>query len=148
MRKHSTETRWNQYRAGQITREKAVEFATARAIKAIEKETAAKLTQLDEVATAADLNHISVSVDWVRSQTWGYNPRVEVRTNTGFFTGSASGCGYDKESAAIADAFNKSNSILKALYTLKETALRAGQSDESKTASCGRSNGTKEPNTS
>ena len=141
LKEHSTETRWNQYRAGQITREKAVELATARATKAIEKETAAKLAKLDEVATAADLNFISVSVDWIRSQTWGYNPRVEVRTNTGVFTGSASGYGYDKESAAIADAFNKSNSILKAIYTLKEKGLRAGQSDESKTASCGRSNG-------
>jgi hypothetical protein len=138
---YSTETRWNQYRVGQITREKATELAITRATKAIEKETAAELAKLDEVATAADLNHISVSVGWVRSQTWGYNPRVEVRTNPGFFTGSASGCGYDKESAAIADAFNKCNSILKALYTLKEKGLRAGQSDKSKTASCGRSNG-------
>lgn len=140
LREHSTKTRWNQYKAGTITREKAVEYATARMMKAIEKETAAHLAQLDEVAQAADLNFITISVYWVRSQTGGHNPRVEVKTNTGAFMGSASGCGYDKESAAIADALNKSNSILKALYTLKENGLRAGQSDKSKTASCGRSN--------
>lgn len=141
LKANSTETRWNQYQAGIISREKAVELATKRATKQIEKKTAAKLAKLDRVANAPDLIFISVSVEWVRSRTWGYNPHVEVRTNTGTYTGTASGCGYDKESAAIADAFNKCDSILKALYQLKENGLRAGKTDESKTASCGRSNG-------
>lgn len=141
LKANSTETRWKQYQAGTISREKAVELATKRATKEIEKKTAAKLAKLDRVANAPDLTFISVSVDWVRSRTWGYNPHVEVRTNTGTYYGTASGCGYDKESAAIADAFNKCDSILKALYQLKENGLRAGKTDESKTASCGRSNG-------
>lgn len=141
LKAHSTEIRWNQYKAGTITREKAVELATKRATKEITKDLAGKLEKLDRIAQAKDLDFITVSVDWVRSRTWGYNPHVEIRTNAGYFTGSASGCGYDKESAAIADAFNQCDSILKALYTLKEKGLRAGQTDESKTASCGRSNG-------
>ena len=61
-------------------------------------------------------------------------------TNAGTFTGTASGCGYDKESAAIAEALNQCDSVLQLLYTYKENALAAGESDESKTASCGRSN--------
>lgn len=141
LKANSTETRWKQYQAGTITREKAVELATKRATKEIEKKTAAKLAKLDRVANAPDLTFISVSIDWVRSRTWGYNPHVEVRTNTGIYYGTASGCGYDKESAAIAGAFNKCDSILKALYQLKEEGLRAGLSDKSKTAACGRSNG-------
>ena len=141
LKANSTETRWKQYQAGTISREKAVELATKRATKEIEKKTAAKLAWLDRVANAPDLTFISVSVDWVRSRTWGYNPHVEVRTNTGTYYGTASGCGYDKESAAIAEALNQCDSVLKALYTLKEKALQAGQTDESKTASCGRSNG-------
>lgn len=141
LKEYSTETRWNQYRAGTITREKAVEFATSRALKAIAKDTAATLAKLDRIAAAPDLNFISISVDWVRSRTWGYNPTAEIRTNAGTFTGRASGCGYDKESAAIAEALNQCDSVLKVLYTLKENGLRAGQTDESKTASCGRSNG-------
>lgn len=141
LKAHSTETRWKQYQAGTISREKAVEFATKRALKEIDKKTAAKLAKLDRVANAPDLTFISVSVDWVRSSTWGYNPHVEIRTNTGTYTGTASGCGYDKESAAIAEAFNKCDSVLKALCTLKEKGLQAGQTDESKTAACGRSNG-------
>lgn len=137
LKANSTETRWNQYQAGTISREKAVELATKRATKQIEKKTAAKLAQLDRVANAPDLTFISVSVDWVRSSTWGYNPHVEIRTNTGTYCGTASGCGYDKESAAIAEAFNKCDSILKALYQLKENGLRAGKTDASKTACTG-----------
>lgn len=137
LKANSTETRWKQYQAGTISREKAVELATKRATKEIEKKTAAKLAKLDRVANAPDLTFISVSVDWVRSRTWGYNPHVEVRTNTGTYYGTASGCGYDKESAAIADAFNKCDSILKALYQLKENGLRAGKTDASKTACTG-----------
>lgn len=141
LKDNSTKIRWKQYQAGTISREKAVELATKRAQKKIDKNTAAQLAQLDRVANAPDLTFISVSVEWVRSRTWGYNPRVEVRTNTGTYYGTASGCGYDKESAAIADAFNKCDSILKALYQLKENGLRVGKTDESTTAGCGRSNG-------
>lgn len=141
LKEYSTAHRWEQYTRGEITREKAVELATKRALKEIEKDTAAELAKLDRVAQAADLNFISISVDWVRSRTWGYNPRVEIHTNTGYYTGTSSGCGYDKESAAIAEALNQCDSVLKALYTLKEKGLRAGKSDKSKTASCGRSNG-------
>ena len=44
------------------------------------------------------------------------------------------GEGYIRE---VAEAFNKNNSILKALYSLKERALQAGQSDASRTACTG-----------
>lgn len=134
LREHSTPRRWEQYQAGEITREKAVAYATSRILKKIEKNTADKFAWLDRVSAAPDLSYITISVDWVRSRTWGYNPHVEVRTNTGVFTGTASGCGYDKESAAIAEALNKCDSVLKALYTLKEAGLRAGISDKSEDA--------------
>lgn len=141
LKQHSTATRWEQYTSGKISREKAVELATKRATKEIEKKTAAKLAKLDRVVKAPDLTSISISVDWVRSRTWGYNPTAKAYTNNGTFIGRASGCGYDKESAAIAEALNQCDSILKALYTYKENQLQAGKTDESKTASCGRSNG-------
>lgn len=141
LQEYSTATRWEQYKNGRITREKAVELATARAFREIDKKTAAQLAQLDRVATAPALSYLSISVGWVRSRTWGYNPHAEAMTNAGTFTGTASGCGYDKESAAIAEALNQCDSVLQLLYTYKENALAAGESDESKTASCGHSNG-------
>lgn len=137
LKRESTPAKWELYTAGKITREKAVEIAITRACKRIDKDTAAKLAKLERIAAAPDLDFISISVDWVRSRTWGYNPRVEITTNAGRFTGSASGCGYDKESTAVGEALNQCDSVLKALYTLKENNLRAGQSDFSKSACTG-----------
>ena len=136
LRRYSTETRWNQYTSGKIDREKAVALAVKRMEKAIDKEIAEKLAHLDRVAAAADITSIYVNVEYKHSSVWGYNPAVEVTTShdTRVFTGYASGCGYNKESAAVARAFNSSPAILKVLYTLKENALAAGESDYSKTA--------------
>lgn len=128
LKTYSTAKRWEQYQNDTITREKAVELATKRTQKDIDKDTIAKLAQIDRVANAPDLTFISVSVEWVRSSTYGHTPRVEVRTNTGTYYGTASG--YDKESAAIAAAFNQCDSILKALYQLKENALQAGETEK------------------
>ena len=137
IKEYSTRAKWADYQVGRIDREKAIELATKRAIKEVEKITAETLATLNRVANAPDLDFISVSVDWVRSRTLGYNPHAEVRTNTGIYYGSASGCGYDKESAAVAGAFNQCDSILKALYNLKENGLRVGKTDTDETACTG-----------
>lgn len=147
LRAHSTDTRWNQYKAGTITREKAVELATKRATKEIDKETAAKLAKLDRVANAPDLEEFFLLVIWRRFRageyTGDYNPHVSLETYPGpvHFKGSWRGYGYDKNdlaalkfSAAVADALNQCDSILKALYQLKEKGLRAGKADASDTA--------------
>ena len=134
LRRYSTETRWNQYTSGKIDREKAVALAVKRMEKAIDKEIAATLEKLEKIENAPDLQYISINVSYTKNATWGYNPTVTANTNNGTTTGYASGCGYDKESAAVARAFNSSPAILKVLYTLKENALAAGESDYSKTA--------------
>ena len=126
IRRYSTARRWEQYQAGEITREKAVELATARATKQIEKATAEKLEKLDAVAAADPLVDASISVTWARSRVWGYNPTAEVWP--GYTTGRASGCGYDKESAAVAEALNNNPAALRVLYDLAEKALEAGKS--------------------
>lgn len=142
LKRYSTARRWEQYQNGEIDRAKACEFAIKRMNKEIEKEIKKKLAHLEAVANAPEVDYITVNVEYKRSSVWGYNPAVEVITNSesGFFTGYASGCGYDKESAAVAGAFNKSLGIMKVLYTLKEKALEAGESDESKTACTGHDN--------
>lgn len=47
-----------------------------------------------------------INVDWHRSRMWGSNPRAEVWANLAgirgdYTNGTVSGCGYDKESAAV-----------------------------------------------
>lgn len=138
LKRYSTARRWEQYTNGEIDRETACKYAITRNNKKIEKETAEKIKHLERVANAPDVEYITVNVEYNRS----YNPAVKVITNgeSDIFTGYASGYGYDKESAAVAEAFNKSLGIMKALYTLKEKALEAGESDESKTAGTGHDN--------
>lgn len=43
------------------------------------------------------------NIIWVKSHTWGLNPNVKWGNET---VGRASGCGYDKESAALVDFLN------------------------------------------
>lgn len=137
IKRFSTETRWNQYQAGKISREKAVLYAIKRQEKKMKKELLDKIEKLEKVASAPDLELVSLYVKYNKSRTWGYCPRVTAFSNNKRSTGYANGCGYDKESAAVAEAFNSDFSVLKVLYTLKEKGLENALSAESKTACTG-----------
>lgn len=87
----------------------------------------------EEVAAAPTLTACRVSVEWKKSNTFGYNPHATIDALTvaadgaqeyTTTTGRASGCGYDKQSAAIAEAFNASPAILKVLYNAEEKRLK------------------------
>lgn len=124
IKNHSTATRWDQYKRETITREKAVEFATRRRLKEIDGETIEKQNKLLKARDAADIKTVAISVTWKRSATWGFNPTAEVIINgVQSYVGRASGCGYDKRTAAIGEALNQSDIILKMLYLAKEKAL-------------------------
>ena len=137
LKSYSTACRWEQYQAGKISREKAVELAIKRMEKDVEKDKAGRLAKLEEIATAPELTYASVYVNWIRSRTWGHNPAVECYSDSGETSGRASGCGYDKRSAAVAEAFNSSPSIMRVLYQAAEKALGRGETAESKTACTG-----------
>lgn len=119
-----TAKQWEKYQSGKITRSEAVKIA-------IKKETAkndeyaskqiAKVTEADQTTQA---EHITIKVEWHRSSTWGNNPRAEVWGGGCYSVGTASGCGYDKESASIAEAVNANAHILKALYIAEEKRLK------------------------
>jgi hypothetical protein len=87
--------------------------------------------KLAEAAKAGDVEAVSIDITWKRSQMYGYNPTA---TATVFYRGGgwseyvgrASGCGYDKESAAVADALDKCPAVLKALYETKEKVIANG----------------------
>ena len=90
-----------------------------------EKRTNKELTKIETIKNANDfIIAINISVNWVKSPTWGYNPHATITTSDGNITeGRASGCGYDKESAAIAAALNQNNGILKLLYNAKNKKM-------------------------
>lgn len=57
---------------------------------------------------------IRIDVNWKKNHTWGANPTAEVWTDE--YLGqsrSVGGCGYDKESTAIAEPFNRSAQMSK-----------------------------------
>lgn len=135
IKKYSTDYRWSQYKDGKISREKAVEYAIVRALKKLEKELLTDIERLEAIENAKIPSFISIRTEWVRSRTWGNNPRTEIYVQgEGTFEGRASGCGYDKESAAFASAAKESFALKKILCELKEAALKEGKSDKSKSA--------------
>lgn len=125
LKRYLTEKEFAKYQSGIITRAQAIQKAQARAARELEKRKAKYCGKLEAAKNAVDVTYVSVSVEWLKSRTWGANPTATVtiygeRTTTG----TASGCGYDKQSAAISEAFNKSPALLKALYTAEEKRLK------------------------
>lgn len=81
-----------------------------------EKARAAKLEKLEAAAAFSLPASCSVSVEWKKSAVWGYNPTATVCGDIRRTEGKASGCGYDKGSAAIASACNVNPEIMRILY--------------------------------
>lgn len=108
-----------------ITTKEVKEIIKNEIIKEYQKRTDKELNRIETIKKACDnVTNISINVEWVKNNTWGYNPHATVYTSNGDATeGRASGCGYDKESAAIAEALNKNNDILKLLYTFKNKKM-------------------------
>lgn len=109
----------------ELTTKTTKELIENKIIKEYESRLVKNIKKIDMIQqTNNDINTINISINWVKSATWGYNPHATVTTDAGQFTeGRASGCGYDKESAAIAEALNKNDDILKLLYIAKNKKM-------------------------
>lgn len=127
IKRYCTNKRWDQYQAGEIDREKIVQLTIKRMEKQRDKQMIADIEKVEKAAAAPNLENVSISVEWKRNATWGNNPTATVTTYAGgvykTYTGTASGCGYDKLTAAIGAALNQSYSVKKMLYAAKEKAL-------------------------
>lgn len=86
-------------------------------LKKIEKYYDAELAEADAIENAEEVREFSISVEWANSRMWGANPNATIRVGYDeFISGSISGSGYDKESTAIAVAFNQSEKLRGILY--------------------------------
>jgi len=75
------------------------------------RQEAKKLAKIEREKNQKPVNEIRFSIEWKKSRMWGYNPHLtaDCYHKDGTHTrvqATASGCGYDKESQVIADAFN------------------------------------------
>lgn len=137
LRQYSTAARWKAYQAGTLSREKAVELATRRAYNEISKSEAAQREKLKAAADAPALVWCQIAVEWVKNSYWGNNPHATATANNSTTYGRASGCGYDKLSAAIADSLNENPAIMRMLYEAAEKALREGKQPSRKGLAAG-----------
>ena len=107
------------------------EISAKMKAKAARIEAALMNKRLDKVAAAEAVelpDGVSISVEWKKSQTWGANPHATVYAAFTVTKGRASGCGYDKESAAIASAFNDNPEVMAIIYTAVEAGIKPGYS--------------------
>ena len=105
-----------------MPRKDAEKYLFTRIDKKAEKEIDQIIERYEAIQRAKDIESINISVEWKKSATWGSNPTATVKVcyiggSCEYFEGKASGCGYDKESAAIATALNCSYSVLKMLFS-------------------------------
>lgn len=98
-----------------------IEKMTAKKAREEKKNTQKRLEKIEAAEAAAVAPFVDISVEFHRSRTWGRNPRATVRAWTTVTEDGASGCGYDKESAAIAGAMNANPEIMRILYDHAET---------------------------
>ena len=119
IRQFSTDYMYNKYKAGEITQEEAYKKAYNKMVQTMEKERDKKLEKLTKIEQAEDIEQIRISVEWKNSRAWGSNPHVVLSAyssnNCYDAKAKASGCGYDKESQAIAEALNSICGIRKLL---------------------------------
>lgn len=120
LRRFSTDTRWEQFVSGKITEEQACDYAIARETRSLQKEYDTSIQKLVSCDVAPEIESIEIYVDWKRSAVWGLNPSAEITLrlsdgNVAIYRGYASGCGYDKRSAAVASALKDSAEIKRLL---------------------------------
>lgn len=88
------------------------------------------LDRLKDIRTAPPFDAFRVTVEWTRGGTYG--PQVAA-VLLGAFTSRTgkrtSGCGYDKESTAIADVLNQTPEVLHLFFDRLESGLESGEID-------------------
>lgn len=93
------------------------EKAAAKMLHRVARSARKKLTdaigRLDAAEAASIPSYITVNVEWGKSRLYGANPYATVYASGHTTTGRATGCGYDKESAAVASALNQNPAILR-----------------------------------
>lgn len=108
------------------TLEQLGEYLDKRQAIADAKKQAKKEQRINAIKNGGKLIEATISIEWKKSKMWGNNPTAEAqiisenadgtKNYLSYCSGSISGCGYDKESTAVANVLNQSNAVLKAFF--------------------------------
>lgn len=121
LRELLTDLQWKNYTTTRLTREKALELAKKKAAREAKKRADRYRERLTAAEGANGTDGGLLVIRFVRNPTWGWNPNADLFFGGMTFTGRASGCGYDKASAAMADALNACPAIMRALYAKEDS---------------------------
>jgi hypothetical protein len=107
-----------------VSLEELKEALKSRNKKAQEKKNLKDLENLN-FSNLDDIETLTINVEWKKSQMWGMNPTAEAYVNGigHVSSGSIGGCGYDKQSTAVARVLNQVPQLIKKLYELKENNI-------------------------
>jgi hypothetical protein len=107
---------WKAYKGTpEQQRAKWVKFLTRKNAERV----AAQVGKLEATTNAPEFSGaLIVTLDWAPSRMWHSNPRAS--TNYGFTGESIGGCGYCKQSTALAQGLNSHLPLMKLLYAAKE----------------------------
>lgn len=122
-------------KAGKVT-----EHDAERRRRWLSKERREDRAMLNDAANAGGVVWLRIEIEWHKSRTWGNCPRAEVECSDGQSvyrsTGYASGCGYDKESAAVCEAVAKCAPLSRLLIE-NAGRIRRNPADVSGVSKCG-----------
>lgn len=144
LRNWCTAHRLEQLDRDEITAEKARVIAEKRMERAVFKQLREQECKLNRIRNGNAPDSVGIVVEYNHGTTVHAYATIGCLASGCYkqVDGTAGGWGYDKTSAAVAEALNKSSNALKMLLEVKERALRDGATDVSPTASCGRDNHT------
>jgi hypothetical protein len=111
------------------TQEEKIEYLLKRVEVRYKKRLEEALAKIENVFSQDDIENIDFSVEWKKNSTWGSNPTASatIKTTSGYHrlsSSSISGCGYDKESTAIAQALNSCPAFIKMLFKLQDHDMK------------------------
>lgn len=115
-----TSEKLNEMQDGERVPLDIVEKMRAKRAREIGKEIRGYIERVELVAQYRRPERLNIVVEWHKSRTWGYNPTATVAAEKRETESRASGCGYDKGSAAIAGALNQNPEALRILYDRAE----------------------------
>jgi hypothetical protein len=126
-----TEFEKSKIKAGRFGVEHYAENITKRINKTYKAQEIDRLNAIFKIDK--EIKRIIVATDWRRGSMQANQCRAEIKVTYAdyctevFESERTGGCGYDKESTAIADAFNRINALLKELALKASEAIEQGK---------------------
>ena len=102
----------NEWKESLVRIHNEVEKEERKAARKKEREELKKAKQIEAEKNQKPVKRIDIVLEWKKSRTWGMCPKAEARATFAdntceYFEGrTVTGCGYDKQSTAVAEVLN------------------------------------------